>query len=127
MVSRIGFARANASSAPPTMKVSVPAVAPPIPPETGASSVSKPAAPPPRALSGGVDVDRRAVDDEGALGRRRKQFGMDGQHMRPAGSMVTTVSAVATASPAFAAMHAGRGGRRLRRSTRSKPVTNDLP
>ncbi len=46
MFSRIGFARANASSEPPHMKVSVPAVAPPTPPETGASSVSMPAAPP---------------------------------------------------------------------------------
>ena len=39
----IGSPRANAVSLPPTMKVSVAAVAPPTPPDTGASSISKPA------------------------------------------------------------------------------------
>ena len=41
--SRIGLALANDASLPPTMKVSVPAVAPPTPPETGASTMSMPA------------------------------------------------------------------------------------
>jgi hypothetical protein len=36
-------ALAKAWSLPPTMKVSVPAVAPPTPPDTGASIISKPA------------------------------------------------------------------------------------
>ena len=53
--SRIGRALAKAASPPPTMKVSVPAVAPPTPPETGASTISSPAfcasAPTWRALS----------------------------------------------------------------------------
>ena len=38
-----GSPRANAVSLPPTMKVSVAAVAPPTPPDTGASSISNPA------------------------------------------------------------------------------------
>jgi hypothetical protein len=37
------FAAAKAPSLPPTMKVSVPAVAPPTPPDTGASIISIPA------------------------------------------------------------------------------------
>ena len=40
--SRNGRARSNASSVPPTMKVRVPAAAAAIPPETGASTKSKP-------------------------------------------------------------------------------------
>ena len=56
------------------MKVSVPAVAPPTPPLTGASSVSMAAATPRlmRAL-GAVDVDRRAVDDQRALACGRQE------------------------------------------------------
>ena len=41
--SRIGLALPKAASLPPTMKVSVPAVAPPTPPDTGASTMSNPA------------------------------------------------------------------------------------
>ena len=44
MVSRIGLARSKAASLPPTMKVSVPACAPPTPPDTGASSMARPLA-----------------------------------------------------------------------------------
>jgi hypothetical protein len=40
----MGRARSTAASAPPTMNASVPAVAPLIPPDTGASICSKPAA-----------------------------------------------------------------------------------
>src|SRR6266566_3040901 len=40
---RIGSARAKAAASPPTIKVSVPASAPMTPPETGASSIAKPA------------------------------------------------------------------------------------
>ena len=46
IASRIGFALSNASGEPPHIKVSVPAVAPPTPPDTGASSVSAPASAP---------------------------------------------------------------------------------
>jgi len=38
-----GFALSNAATDPPTMNVSVPASAPPTPPDTGASTVSRPA------------------------------------------------------------------------------------
>ena len=41
--SRIGLASPKLASPPPTMKVSVPAVAPPTPPDTGASTISRPA------------------------------------------------------------------------------------
>ena len=42
---RIGSALAKASALPPAMKVSVPAAAPPVPPETGASIDSRPCLP----------------------------------------------------------------------------------
>ena len=62
---RIGSARAKASASPPTMNVKVPASAPIVPPETGASSICKPL----RGgfggdRAGGLDVDRRAVDQQ---------------------------------------------------------------
>ena len=41
---RIGSAWANAPALPPAMKVSVPACAPPTPPDTGASMLAMPAA-----------------------------------------------------------------------------------
>ena len=43
MISKSGSALAKASALPPAMKVSVPAAAPPMPPETGASTKSRPA------------------------------------------------------------------------------------
>jgi hypothetical protein len=43
-MSNSGFTRAKAASLPPAMKVSVPAAAPPTPPDTGASSAPRPAA-----------------------------------------------------------------------------------
>ncbi len=43
MPCRIGSAWANAACVPPAMKVSVPAVAPPTPPDTGASMLAIPA------------------------------------------------------------------------------------
>src|SRR3546814_2061149 len=42
MADKIGLARSNALSVPPTMKVNVPPAAAAIPPETGASTISKP-------------------------------------------------------------------------------------
>ena len=44
IASRIGLAFAKASSGPPAMKVSVPASAAAVPPETGASTIRKPPA-----------------------------------------------------------------------------------
>ena len=43
MASRTGLARSNASASPPTMNVSVPPAAAATPPETGASTIAKPA------------------------------------------------------------------------------------
>ena len=67
--SRKGLARSKPSSDPPTMKVSVPPSAAAIPPETGASTIVKPAR---LRLGfdrlGGGDVDRRAVDQDRRLG-----------------------------------------------------------
>ena len=40
--SSTGRARSRSASAPPTMKVSVPAMAPPVPPDTGASITATP-------------------------------------------------------------------------------------
>ncbi|MNT49578.1 hypothetical protein D3C72_1864410 [compost metagenome] len=37
-----GWARSKSAASPPTMKVRVPAAAPPVPPETGASSIGLP-------------------------------------------------------------------------------------
>ncbi|MNG35438.1 hypothetical protein D3C84_1221680 [compost metagenome] len=42
MAERIGRAWSNTLTGPPTMNVRVPAVAPPVPPETGASSIELP-------------------------------------------------------------------------------------
>ena len=84
------------------MKVSVPAVAPPTPPETGASSVSMPAAAPAscalRALSTSMVELSMISAPFGADGRRSAQAAST---CRPAGSMVTTTSAPATASRAL--------------------------
>ncbi len=44
MTSKSGRAVSKASGLPPAMKVRVPAAAPPVPPETGASTASRPAA-----------------------------------------------------------------------------------
>ncbi|MOA32170.1 hypothetical protein D3C78_1533680 [compost metagenome] len=58
MAARIGWARSKSATSPPTMKVSVPAAAPPVPPETGASSMGLPcwraAEATSRALSGSM-------------------------------------------------------------------------
>ena len=116
MFSRIGFARANASSEPPHMKVSVPPVAPPTPPETGASRVSTPAAAPAScALLGAVDIDGRAIDDERALGRRGKEIGMSREHVAPGREHGDDrVGARDSLAGARRDGDAGCGGRRLR-------------
>ncbi|MDT4872287.1 hypothetical protein FQZ97_1074630 [compost metagenome] len=58
MAARIGWARSKSASEPPTIKVRVPAAAPPVPPETGASSMGLPcsaaALATSRALSGSM-------------------------------------------------------------------------
>ena len=102
---------------PPTMKVSVPAVAPPIPPETGASSAPRPDGRGQRRNgAGAVDVDSGAVakhrtgchDRDRSRPRRQRRIA-------PFGSMVITTSAPAAASAARAGPgHAlGTGGRQI--------------
>src|ERR1700684_4107651 len=123
--SRIGFARANASSEPPHMKVSVPPLAPPTPPETGASRVSAPAASPAscalRALSTSMVEQSMTRAPFGVAGRRSA---WDATPWRPAGSIVTTVSALATASRALGAMATPDAAAAVfAASTRSKPAT----
>src|SRR4051812_45563907 len=95
----MGSARANASALPPTMKVSVPAFAPPTPPDTGASSAGQPRswarACALRALSTSMVEQSMASAPGFMAGRMSLQTDST---CLPAGSMVTTASASATAS-----------------------------
>ncbi len=61
MTSRNGVAAATSASGPPTMKVSVPAVAPPTPPDTGASTARCPA---PVAISAAARASATSMVDE---------------------------------------------------------------
>ncbi len=82
MFSSTGLAAANALSSPPHMKVSVAPLAPPVPPDTGASTESDAVLGGQRMrLLGAFDVDGRAIDDQRALGHRRDHFVPDRQHM----------------------------------------------
>ena len=107
------------------MKVSVPAVAPPTPPLTGASSVSMPAAPPASwaffALSTSIVEQSMTSAPLRAAGRKSDQLA---RTCLPAGSMVTTTSAAATASRALGAMRTPDAAAAVfAASTRSKPST----
>ena len=79
--------RAKAASSPPTMKVRVAASAPIVPPETGASSICKPRLGRRRGdRARGLDVDRRAVDQQRARpGAGDDPVGaeIDRAHLRP--------------------------------------------
>ena len=80
--SSTGFAAANALSSPPHMKVSVAPLAPPVPPDTGASTESDAVLGGQRMrLLGAFDVDGRAIDDQRALGHRGNDLVPDRQHM----------------------------------------------
>ena len=97
------------------MKVSVPAVAPPTPPLTGASSVSTPAAPPASwaffALSTSIVEQSMTSAPLGAAGRKSDQLA---RTCLPAGSMVTTTSAGGDSlARARGDADACRSGRRL--------------
>ena len=79
---RTGSALAKASFEPPAMKVSVPAAAPPVPPETGASIDSRPCLPAIAwALRAEFDIDGRAVDEQRALRGLRRDVLIDRQDM----------------------------------------------
>jgi hypothetical protein len=107
MISKSGLAVAKAASLPPTMKVSVPAAAPPTPPETGASR--KPDA---RRFglgrhgAGAVDIDGRAVESTAPFVMAGITSAATARRIAPLGSMVMTTSAPAAASAALAAVAA---------------------
>ena len=116
--SRNGRARSNCSSVPPTMKVRVPAAAAAMPPETGASTKSKPLRLHLLAdLARAGDVDGRAVDQQRAgLGVGRDVvLDRPRGHACAAGSMVMTTSASLTASAADAGRRAAAFDRVLHR------------
>ena len=125
MASSTGLPAAKASAVPPHMKVSVPATAPPVPPETGASSASRPLAPASacttRALSTSMVEESISSAPSGTAPAISSQTTST---CLPAGSMVTTTCARRTQSSALsasarpAAVAASRAA-----GDRSKPVT----
>src|SRR5512139_3328127 len=105
--SSTGFAAANALSSPPHMKVSVAALAPPVPPETGASTDSTP------CFSASVCAWRALSTSMVELSMISAPLAMAGttsfqtdSTCLPAGSMVTTTSAPFTAPVALSAIDA---------------------
>ncbi len=69
-----GRARSSSAASPPTMKVSVPAMAPPVPPDTGASMNCTPCASAASATLCEVAAAMvRRVDHQRALGDLRQQ------------------------------------------------------
>ena len=101
MISNSGRTVANASSLPPAMKVSVPAAAPPIPPETGASSD-------PNSAAAACAATSRALSTSTVEQSHRIAPGFIAGitcaatdfRICPFGSMVMTTSAPAAASTA---------------------------
>ena len=116
--SNSGRARSAAAAAPPTMIVSVPASAPIVPPETGASSASMPrgasAAASSRARRGrrGRHVDAERAGRE-TLGRGRPGPSVAARTAAGDGSIVIATSAPSAASRALAraldSLDRGRG------------------
>ncbi len=100
--SRNGFARSNCSLVPPTIRARVPAAAAAIPPETGASTKSKPlafiASPTSRALA--TSIVEQSIRSAPALALGETSFSNTARTCLAAGSMVMTTSASFTASAA---------------------------
>src|SRR4051794_8376426 len=96
---RIGSARAKASALPPAMKVSVAAFAPPTPPDTGASSAGQPRS---WAMAWAFRALSTSTVEQSMASALDVIAGRMSLHTEstclPAGSMVTTASASATAS-----------------------------
>src|SRR5258705_10045874 len=96
---RSSSARAKPACVPPTMKVSVPAAAPPTPPETGASRVTRPfsfSIAWKAAHDSTSFVEQSMTSAPGANGSALA--GITASTWRPLGSIVITTSAPATAS-----------------------------
>src|SRR5580692_8574377 len=102
MRSSTGLPRANACAEPPTMKVSVAALAPPTPPDTGASSVAKPLAAASlcarRASS--TSMVEQSMNNVPCRACGTTSFQTDST-CSPAGSMVMTMSAFSVQSRAL--------------------------
>src|SRR4029077_10972769 len=93
MRSRTGLPRANASAEPPTMKVSVAALAPPTPPETGASSAATPRS---AAIAWTARALATSIVEQSMKSAPLRAAGSTSAHTErtcsPAGSMGTTIS-----------------------------------
>ena len=104
MTANKGCTAAKAASAPPTIKVSVPATAPPIPPDTGASSVNNPAA---HACSATARALSTSTVEQSHSTAPCCIAGITStatlRRMAPFGSMVMTTSAPAAACAAVSA------------------------
>ncbi|OIQ69670.1 hypothetical protein GALL_487280 [mine drainage metagenome] len=105
ITSNRGATVAKASSEPPTMKVSVPAVAPPVPPETGASSAPRPAA---CARSATARAESTSTVEQSHSTAPLRIAGITSaataRRIAPFGSMVITTFAPRAASAALAAL-----------------------
>ncbi len=107
MMSNSGRARSSAASLPPTMNVSVPAAAPAVPPETGASIKSTPlawaAAPTFCALAAAMVLLSIINAPAGSMPSKPLSPRYSASTWALAGSMLTTTSAPWAASKALAA------------------------
>ena len=119
MIAKSGATASNAGRGPPAMKVSVPFVAPPIPPETGASMACSPwavaCAATVRALSTSTVEQSRCIAPGFIAGW---SSAATARRMLPSGSMVITTSASCAAAAALGARVRPAGC-----ATGSKPVT----
>ncbi len=110
MLARIGRARSRVAAAPPTIKVRVPAAAPAVPPETGASSRAMPRAAAARwtlRAASGAMVEHSSTRLPGAITLSRPASPRyNPSTWRLAGSMLITTSAALTASAALLAARA---------------------
>ena len=113
MACRSGCARANASSDPPTMKVSVPAAAPPVPPETGASMQG---IPPASARACASLADPTSIVEQSISSVPGTRAGPSARYTSstcaPPGSMVMTVPASRAASDKLSAIATPEAGSR---------------
>src|SRR3982075_1781845 len=123
--SSTGFAAAMALSSPPHMKVSVAPLAPPVPPDTGASTEATPCF---AAIACACFALSTSMVEQSIINAPFATAGNISVQTEttclPAGSIVITTSAAFTAAAALSAMAAPSAFAWLREaSTRSKPVT----